>query len=154
MPRPLAFSDHDHASCTETALQAAEHTCHARGLRLTPVRRAALEVLLREHKALGAYDLLAHLAEAGHGDQPPVAYRALNFLTEAGFAHKIEALNAYVACAHVGSSHAPVFLICTRCKAVAETEMPEGGLTPVASATGFAIDRTVIEATGLCPACQ
>ncbi|MEO0937151.1 MAG: transcriptional repressor [Pseudomonadota bacterium] len=154
MPRPLAFSDHDHASCAAEALAAAERSCAERGLRLTPVRRAALGVLLREHKALGAYEVLAHLAAAGHGDQPPVAYRALNFLTEAGFAHKIEALNAYVACAHVGCSHAPVFLICTACKAVAETQMPHDGLSPVARASGFAIKRTVIEATGLCPACQ
>ncbi len=54
----------------------------------------------------------------------PVAYRALDFLVKAGFAHKIEALNAYISCTHNGKKHAPAFLICRLCNAVAET-LPE-----------------------------
>jgi hypothetical protein len=59
-----------------------------------------------EHRALGAYAVLDQLREAGFGSQPPVAYRALDFLVAHGFAHKIERLNAFVACAHPGESHA------------------------------------------------
>ena len=90
------------------------------------------------------------------GTAPPVAYRALDFLTSAGFAHKIEGLNAYIACAHLGSDHAPAFLICTSCKSVAEveTEPTNGRLGAAARAAGFLIERTVVEALGLCPACQ
>jgi len=152
----IGFADHNHAHCIATTLARAEESCKARKLRLTPIRRRALEILLAEHRALGAYDLLAALADEGLGTAPPVAYRALDFLTSAGFAHKIEGLNAYIACAHLGTEHAPAFLICTSCKAVAEadTHIDQGRLADAAHDTGFRIERTVIEALGLCPACQ
>ncbi len=152
----LGFHDHDHDACVSEAIRRAESHCEDNGLRLTPVRRRALEVLLEEHRALGAYDLLAVLAEEGLGKQPPVAYRALDFLVKAGLVHKIEALNAFIACVHLGSDHAPAFLICRNCRLVAEAD---GSQTPVfmgeaARDTGFVIEHTVVEATGLCPACQ
>lgn len=153
---PLGFRAHDHSNCVATSLARAERCCAQTGLRLTPVRRRALEILLAEHRALGAYDLLAHLADEGLGSAPPVAYRALDFLVNAGFAHKIEALNAYIACAYLGSDHAPAFLICRACKSVAETDtaLAKGRLGAAADAAGFVIERTVVEAQGLCPSCQ
>lgn len=134
--------------------QAQEH-CAALGLRLTPVRLRTLEILLAEHRALGAYDVLGRLAAEGLGSQPPVAYRALDFLVKAGFAHKIEALNAYTACVQPGQDHAPAFLICRSCQTVAEadTTPTKGRLGEAARAAGFIIERTVVEATGLCPDC-
>jgi Fur family zinc uptake transcriptional regulator len=151
-----SFDCHDHDACVSATLVRAETHCAAEKLNLTPVRRRALEILLREHRALGAYELLAHLAEAGLGNQPPVAYRALDFLVKAGLAHKIEGLNAYIACTHDGVDHAPAFLICRRCKSVAETETSHtaGRLNDAARATGFRIEHMVVEAQGLCPACQ
>ena len=56
--------------------------CHKQKLQLTPARRKVLELLLQEHRALGAYDILDLLREAGFNSQPPVAYRALDFLVE------------------------------------------------------------------------
>jgi Fur family zinc uptake transcriptional regulator len=82
---------------------------------LTPVRRRVLEILLAQHRALGAYDILDTLREEGLGSQPPVADRALDFLIKNGFAHKIERLNAFIACTHLGQSHTPAFLICWNC---------------------------------------
>ncbi|TMM54073.1 transcriptional repressor [Sulfitobacter sabulilitoris] len=152
----IGFQNHDHAACVSDTLARARAQCARDGLNLTPVRQRALEILLREHRALGAYDLLGHLAQDGLGHQPPVAYRALDFLVKAGFAHKIEALNAYIACAHPGADHAPAFLICRTCKSVAEadTAVGRGRLGDAARAAGFVIERTVVEAEGLCPACQ
>jgi Fur family zinc uptake transcriptional regulator len=152
---PVAFDAHDHGQCVETALAAAEAHCASEGLRFTPVRRAALEILLGEHRAMGAYELLDRLQEAGFGSQPPVAYRALEFLVANGFVHKIERLNAFIACAHPGASHSPAFLICRECDAVAEAQSApaRGSLGEAARATGFRIERTVVEALGVCPAC-
>lgn len=152
----LGFHAHDHNTCISATLSRAEAHCAEHKLKLTPIRRRALEILLAEHRAIGAYDLLAELAKEGLGTAPPVAYRALDFLTSAGFAHKIEGLNAYIACAHLGSDHTPAFLICTNCKSVAEadTKATHGRLGEAARATGFQIKRTVIEALGLCPKCQ
>ena len=95
---PLGFSRHDHSACVNDTIAAAEARCNAEGLRFTPVRRKVLEILLQEHRALGAYIILDKLREDGFGSQPPVAYRALDFLVANGFAHKIERLNAFIAC--------------------------------------------------------
>jgi Fur family zinc uptake transcriptional regulator len=151
-PIPMAFDGHDHASCMADTLQAAERVCAAAGAQLTPVRRRTLEILLESHRALGAYDVLARLGAEGFGSQPPVAYRALAFLADQGLVHRIERLNAFVACTHPGAAHDPAFLICRSCHKVAEAEAAAGG--PVAAAGGFRIEQAVIEAQGLCPACQ
>lgn len=152
----LAFASHDHGHCQSDALARAEALVAARGLRLTPVRRRVLEILLESHTALGAYDVLTRLAAEGYGNQPPVAYRALEFLEDNGFAHRIRRLNAFTACMHPGETHAPAFLICRVCNKVAEA--PAGlvmeALDEAATHTGFAIERANVEAMGLCPACQ
>jgi Fur family zinc uptake transcriptional regulator len=151
----IGFEKHDHGSCISAGLAAAEAHCEAEGLRLTPVRRKALEILLQEHRAFGAYEMLDRLRGAGFGSQPPVAYRALEFLVANGFAHKIERLNAFIACAHPGANHSPAFMICRLCDSVAEAQSSpaRGALGEAARATGFKIERTVVEAEGVCPAC-
>jgi Fur family zinc uptake transcriptional regulator len=152
---PLGFAQHDHRTCISNAIAAAETRCATDGLRFTPVRRKVFEILLQEHRALGAYTILDRLREAGFGSQPPVAYRALDFLVANGLAHKIERLNAFIACVHPSQAHTPAFMICRLCDAVAETQSSpaRGALGSAARATGFRIERTVVEAEGVCPAC-
>lgn len=152
----LAFAVHDHAHCAQDALIRAETLTSCNGARLTPVRRRVLEILLEEHRALGAYDVLARLAVEGFGNQPPVAYRALEFLVEQGLAHRIQGLNAFTACVHMGEPHAPAFLICRACQSVAEAsaDAARAALEAEAGRSGFAIERTTLEALGLCPKCQ
>ncbi len=152
----VGFAEHNHDTCIATGVAAAQEQCRQAGLQLTPVRKRVLEILLNGHQALGAYEILDQLRAEGLGAQPPVAYRALDFLVKNGFAHKIEKLNAFVACVHPTKAHTPVFLLCRDCNTVAEahTDPAEGFLGPVAEETGFAIERTVIEAEGLCPNCQ
>jgi Fur family zinc uptake transcriptional regulator len=152
---PLGFAQHDHRTCISDAIAAAETRCATEGLRFTPVRRKVFEILLQEHRALGAYTILDRLREVGFGSQPPVAYRALDFLVANGLAHKIERLNAFIACVHPSHAHTPAFMICRLCDAVAETQSSpaRGALGSAARATGFRIERTVVEAEGVCPAC-
>lgn len=151
-----AFAPHDHSHCAGTGLARAEVLAVGRGVRLTPVRRRVLEILLEEHRALGAYDVLQRLAAEGFGNQPPVAYRALEFLVENGLAHRIRRLNAFMACRHPGEDHSPAFLICRLCDAVAEAPAApvRAALDEAAAGLGFAIERSNVEALGLCPACQ
>ncbi len=152
----LAFAPHDHDHCAADALARAEALVAERGARMTPVRRRVLEILLEAHRALGAYDVLNRLAAEGFGNQPPVAYRALDFLEEQGFAHRIQRLNAFTACMHPGEAHAPAFLICRSCNAVAEAPAAPvlAALDRAATGSGFAVERASIEALGLCPGCQ
>lgn len=65
------FERHDHKACIRDGVAAADEYCRARGLHFTPVRRRVLELLLEEHRALGAYDILDRLREEGLGSQPP-----------------------------------------------------------------------------------
>lgn len=149
------FQTHDHASCIRDAMQAAEKRCAEENLRLTPARRRVLELLLEDHRAHGAYDILARLQAEGLGAQPPIAYRALDFLVSHGFAHRVERLNAYIACTHPGGAHRPTFLICRKCESVAEAgaRPVERSLDQEAEAMGFAMEHAVVELEGLCPAC-
>lgn len=153
---PLAFCEHDHDACAEDVLQTVETLCTARGLRLTPVRRRTLEILLEAHQAMGAYEVLERLAADGFGDKPPVAYRALDFLVSEGLAHRIDRLNAFCACMHPGETHRPAFLICEGCEKVSEMRSAAIGaaIDTAARVAGFSLRRTSIEATGLCAACQ
>ena len=146
---PSTFAPHDHHACIKRALDRAE----AGNLRLTPVRRRTLEILLESHAAMGAYEILARLKDDGLGDQPPVVYRALGYLTEHGLVHRIERLNAFVACARPDVRHDPAFLVCRTCRSVAEA-ISTDPLDGAAGQSGFAIERTVVEAEGLCPDCQ
>ena len=155
-PEALAFAQHDHGACAADALDYARGVCEQQGLRLPPVRERVLQLLLESHNALGAYDLLEKLKAEGLGSQPPVAYRALEFLVAHGFAHKIERLNAFVACSRTHSGHNPAFMICRQRHQVAEAHATpaSGKLGQAAKSIGFKIEKTVIEAEGLCPACQ
>lgn len=157
---PAAFQRHDHRRCVASARAAVESACAERGLRLTPARARVLEILLASHEALGAYDVLERLRVAGHPAQPPVAYRALDFLVANGFAHRIEKLNAFVACAHpdegAQTAHAPAFMICRACRRVAETSAgpAAASVADAARDLGFEVERTVVEIEGVCPDCR
>lgn len=150
-----AFHDHDHAQCARSAMARAEAVVAERGLRLTPVRRRTLDILLQSRQALGAYEVLERLAADGFGKQPPVAYRALDYLVEHGLAHRVRRLNAFAACMCPGQDHSPVFLICRQCHAVAEAPVNtvRAALDKTAAGLGFQVERCSIEAQGLCPAC-
>lgn len=151
-----AFHSHDHAHCAGHILDRAEALAREAGLRFTPVRRRTLEILSEQHRAMGAYDVLERLVADGFANQPPVAYRALEFLETLGVVHRIRGMNAYTACAAPGTDHAPVFLICRVCHAVAEAPAAPvlQALDGAAATLGFVVERATVEATGLCPACR
>ncbi|MBV1867950.1 MAG: transcriptional repressor [Marinosulfonomonas sp.] len=151
-----AFADHNHQHCCGEVLDHAQKLATGAGLRLTPVRRRTLEILLEEHRALGAYEVLERLAEDGFGKQPPVAYRALEFLVENGLAHRIRRLNAFAACMTPGKPHAPAFFICEVCNGVAEVQdaSVRQAVDAAAAAIGFGVSRANVEVVGTCPVCR
>tara|TARA_B000000532_G_scaffold147117_1_gene118231 strand:+ start:648 stop:1082 length:435 start_codon:yes stop_codon:yes gene_type:complete len=139
----------------EKNIQEAEQYCQENGLNFTPVRRKVLEILLKKNTAIGAYEILDLLREAGFKNQPPVAYRALDFLVQNGFAHKIEQLNSFIGCTHPGKDHSPAFMICRNCDSVSEEEalIRNFSVSQIASKAGFTVEKAVIEARGLCHSC-
>lgn len=157
LPETDPFHDHDHDACRSAVLHSAERQTRQDGIRLTPVRRRTLEILLEAHRAMGAYEVLERLVQDGFANQPPVAYRALDFLVGHGLAHRIRRLNAYVAChAPDDRGHQPAFLICQDCGRLAEvlSDHLREALRSLAAASDFALERTTIELQGLCSACR
>ncbi|MAR71401.1 MULTISPECIES: transcriptional repressor [unclassified Halomonas] len=142
---------------TETALlQQAEAHCAHRGVRFTPIRRRVLELIGEASGGLKAYDLLDRLAKDHAAARPPTVYRALEFLIEQGLVHRIESLNAYVACPCPEHAHRFQLLICRDCGRVEELHLDEINeqLASRARTLGFQVQRQTIELLGLCQACQ
>jgi Fur family zinc uptake transcriptional regulator len=72
----------------------------------------------RKPQALGAYEIIDRLTDKSR-PAPITIYRALDFLRENGFVHRIESRNAFVACVRDhGGDDIVVFLICERCGAI------------------------------------
>ena len=149
-------SDHNHEACIHQALDTANAVCRERGLRLTPLRRRVLELVWQQHMPVGAYDLLDALRGDGRRADPPTVYRALEFLLENGFVHRIESLNAYVGCGEPAHAHSGQFLICGNCNRVAELEDTAilQLIREKADDLGFRMSQQTIEVTGLCGECR
>jgi Fur family transcriptional regulator, zinc uptake regulator len=149
--------DHQHHGHADP-LAAAEAHCSARGLKLTDMRRQVFEALAAAPRSMGAYDLIDALANRGHKRLAPISiYRALDFLMEAGLAHKIESLNAFVACPHRhGADEVVMFMICDSCGRVEESthDAVAEALAGAARAMGFAPRGQIIEMKGRCAACR
>ncbi len=122
------------------------------------------EELSRATKPMTAYDLLDRLRPSGVF-APTTIYRALDKLLSMGKVHRIESLNAFVACrGSEGGSHehdhgnarfGVGFTICDRCSAVTEFVDPslQARIEGVAAVTSFRPRSSMVEIHGLCAAC-
>jgi Fur family zinc uptake transcriptional regulator len=139
------------------ALAAAEALCHAHGVKLTPSRRLILEILAREGRPLGAYDMIEKVADStGKRPAPVSIYRALDFLLENSLVHRLASRNAYLACGHGHRlQDLVVFLICESCGSVVEatSEALRKDLAALAATTRFVPHSQVMEIAGRCRAC-
>ncbi len=149
------FNTHNHKDCISTSLFELEKYCKESNQKLSKVRRKVLEILLESHKALGAYEILDKLKANGFPSQPPVAYRAINFLLQVGFVHKIEKFNSYIACSNPGKFHKPAFLICRKCNLVSETNQKTSNqkIFLEAKNNNFFVENSIIEIIGVCQNC-
>lgn len=124
---------------------------------LTRNQNLVLEALNKAEGPLSAYGILDELREEGIR-APLQIYRALDKLLELGLAHRLESLNAFVACAH--KHHAETgtiaFAICEDCGKVDEfaDQVVNDRLNLWAREHGFKSERTTIELRGHCAQCQ
>lgn len=156
MQKPFRAAGHDHDACAAKALADAEKAAAARGLRFTSLRHYVLEMLLASHRPVGAYDVLGALAreDSPARPSPPTVYRALEFLLEQGFVHRVASKNAYVACFIPGARHRAHLLICRACGQAGE--MADRNLEDALDdAAGlFEVEQECVELTGLCEECS
>ena len=135
------------------ALATAERICRERGVRLTETRRRVLELILEAGQPIGAYGLLGRLS--GH-PMPPTVYRAIDFLLAQKFIHRIESLNAFVACLDSDHPHESQFVICRDCGSTEELhdDAIVASIRRHGQSLGFRIDSQIVEVRGVCAACR
>jgi Fur family transcriptional regulator, zinc uptake regulator len=152
----FASAEHDHDRCISEAVATAATLCKRRDVRLTDLRRRVLELVWRAHDPIGAYALLELLRQDGRSAAPPTVYRALDFLLEQGFVHRVESLNAYVGCVQPGEPHVCQYLICRGCGLA--QELNDRRITAVITAAAqekdFEVRSQTIEVMGLCGRCH
>ncbi len=123
---------------------------------LTKNQRGVLEKLEAAKEPLSAYTLLDQLRAEGFR-APLQVYRALEALIKGGFVHRLESINAFVACAepHDHSHGMAAFAICDTCGQAAELSdhAIEHQLDDWVRSTGFVAKKAVIEFRGTCARC-
>ena len=127
--------------------------------------KKVLSALGRSEKPLSAYDILDR-ARSNALKAPVQVYRALEKLSSQGLVHRIEALNAFVACSdcahaahdhseHGHAEHRPGFIICRDCGSVREFEDERvAEIAGEAAGTDFSVELVSLEVYGHCAACQ
>jgi len=123
---------------------------------LTRNQGLVLNALATAHAPLSAYDILDRLRDDGLR-APLQVYRALEKLVERGLAHRLESLNAFVACAdaHCHGAGSVAFAICQDCGKVEEFNDPAmaGRLAEISAQKGFRPVLTMVEIRGQCAQC-
>jgi Fur family zinc uptake transcriptional regulator len=102
---------------TKELLAQAEKLCAQRNVRLTPQRLEVLRLMSLQQGAISAYDLLDLLRESEPQAKPPTVYRALDFLLEQGFVHKLNPQTAM--CCAICSISPPTHRRCLSATAAA-----------------------------------
>lgn len=137
--------EHETAACVSTT-------------ELTKNQLLVFTALTRAGTPLSAYQILDQLRDDGFR-APLQVYRALDQLRTLGVVHRLESMNAFVACAH-GDDHAhhgePIgFTICERCGAVSEVHDADfrAFVEGIGARSGFQPEKTTVEIRGLCREC-
>jgi len=123
---------------------------------LTKNQLLVLGVLNSAEMPLSAYSVLDALRDFGFR-APLQVYRALDTLIGLGKVHRIESMNAFIACEHslCEASDMTAFIICNECEKVSEVEDKELSdyMQIRAKKFGLYAPETKIEFHGLCPDC-
>lgn len=152
----LAYQPHNHAACIQSALNYAQSICDKNAAKLTPIRKQVLTLIWQSHKPLGAYDLIEMVSQSGKRTAPPTIYRALEFLQSLGLIHRLSTLNAFIGCSVQEEHHEGCFLICTECNNVEEMNASDtcAQLKHKVAPSGFTVNQTQIEVSGICAQCS
>jgi Fur family transcriptional regulator, zinc uptake regulator len=122
-------------------------------LTVGPNEQAVLGLLRDVGKPLSAYDIVERL----HGTRIRAAvqvYRATEKLAGLGLVHRLESLNAFVACDCAHGASAPGFMVCTCCGDVREFDAGRTVFAASQQADGFRIEAPNVELKGTCSHCQ
>ncbi|WP_250286184.1 MULTISPECIES: Fur family transcriptional regulator [unclassified Frankia] len=125
-------------------------------LRLTPQRRAVLEVLRAVHSHPTAAEVYDRVREVAPGIGAATVYRSLGLLVQAGQARELSLGNG-TAARYDGNTSRHDHLVCDRCGRAVDIDLPspvEMIVNELAHSTGFAITGYDLQLRGLCPSCR
>jgi Fur family transcriptional regulator, zinc uptake regulator len=139
------------------AVERASQAFTDKNLRFTKLRQDVFQEIAATYTSIGAYDVLARLAEKGTRLAPISVYRAIDALIEAGVIHRLESKNAYFACRRLdhATGRRPIFLSCEKCNAVQEVDS-EGVFDTIdrlSRGASFQPRVKFVEVSGLCRSC-
>jgi Fur family transcriptional regulator, zinc uptake regulator len=112
-----------------------------------------LSLLRKRQRPLSAYDILAGVNDNKLRAATQV-YRALAKLEHEGLVHRVESLNAFVACACAHEKSNPGFMLCTCCGTVREFDAAASLNAARRQDRDFRIETPNLELRGLCAKCQ
>ncbi|MEM7215517.1 MAG: Fur family transcriptional regulator [Pseudomonadota bacterium] len=126
-------------------------------VKLTKNQTLVFDVLSEADGPLSAYTILDQLR--GQGFRAPLqVYRAIDRLLEFGMVHRLESLNAFVACRHPEcETHETIaFMICDSCGRVDEISDNSlaGRLEQISQKVGFNLKTSTVELGGTCGKCE
>lgn len=138
-----------------SSLKKLEAYCAAQDLRLTPPRMIAFAIVTKAKTPITAYEVLEAMGKTLENPKPPTAYRALDFLAEHGFVHRIESLNAYISCDVNHKHNGSQFMICDTCGRVDEIHLCTlpTKLQEKVEAENFKLHHWNVELHGTCTKC-
>ena len=116
--------------------------------------RLISDALRNAGRPVSAYEIIDNLR-----DQttlaPQTVYRALDRLIASGAAHRLESLNAFVACSQAVHQGSAIFAICDLCGGVDEFDEPKTlrALADWAKKSDFALRQVTLELRGTCGRC-
>jgi Fur family zinc uptake transcriptional regulator len=141
--------------CKEEAIAQIEKLCAERRLRLTRTRKQILAFIWDSHNPVKAYTLLEQLKQIEPSAKAPIVYRALEFLEEHCFIHKLHTINMYVICQTPQSSNHCFFYICSECYMITEEHnmMYHALIEEPAKKMQFTVGGSALEIHGICNKC-
>ncbi len=139
------------AQTSEDVIRALDDAGH----RVTPARRAVVDLIFTRNGAFDTSDLVADARRRKLGAARATIFRTLELLNEIGAVERLDLPNGehtYIRCSSGHHHH----VVCTRCQRSVDLE--DCGMGEIAEdigrRTGYQIDRHRIELFGLCPSCQ
>jgi Fur family zinc uptake transcriptional regulator len=151
MPRLSAV---DPASKAHDPISWADKFCRDHGARLTLNRRKVLAILVKENRAMGAYEILKRLQPLGSQWQSITIYRALDFLLRQGLIVRLASSGTFVAI-DPRHSQSDIYLTCEHCgKSIRKNNFLVKKLVEQnAGDSSFRIRLEGIELLGTCAKC-
>ncbi len=134
----------------------AERFCETHKYRMTEPRARVLSALAKDKQPMGAYQIINLLSSQTEKVSPPTIYRAIEFWHKHGFIHRIESMNAYVACCEHQHHENFCIFICSNCNTTQELNMKclPGPVTHDIKNRHLTITNSVTEIRGKCSQCS